>query len=165
MSKKLIDRMKVKELHDGGAGVTEIAHTLGCGKGTVSKILKSMDLYIVKSAAEEAAPAFVKKKVTASDTLALLVEKAQKELEWIEKEVPPEKSEDYREWQSQKLRVTAEIRKLIDSIASLGYKLFQAQEVSETLEIILQEVRSESAECARRIRERLERRQHIRIPL
>jgi len=44
MAQKTIDRIKVKELFDEGNKVVEIASELGCGKGTISKILKELAL-------------------------------------------------------------------------------------------------------------------------
>jgi hypothetical protein len=84
-----IDRLKVKELHDQGVRVTDIAKQLGCGKGTVSKILKQMGLEVVK-AALTVAPKYVDTKDAASDHLLFLAEKAKQELEWIEKGGAPE---------------------------------------------------------------------------
>jgi hypothetical protein len=40
--RRSIDREKVRELHEAGASVSQIATQLGCGKSGVSKVLKSM---------------------------------------------------------------------------------------------------------------------------
>jgi hypothetical protein len=50
--KRSINRERVRELHEAGASVTEIASQLGCGKAAISKILKSM-----RGAKGERAPA------------------------------------------------------------------------------------------------------------
>jgi DNA-binding MarR family transcriptional regulator len=159
-----IDRLKVKELHDQGVRVTDIAKQLGCGKGTVSKILKQMGLEVVK-AALTVAPKYVDTKDAASDHLLYLAEKAKQELEWIEKEVLPSTDSEYRAWQDQKIKFTQEMRKLISTIADIGYKLFQASEVTEVLRIIDEEIGYESEECQRRIRERVKRRRDLRFPV
>lgn len=163
MAKKIIDRLKVRELHDKGAKVIEIAKEMGCTKGAVSKILKSMDLEIAKEAAS-AAPQYVEKKGAATDHLLFLVNKAKDELNWIEKTVPPKNTADYREWQNQKLKFAAEMRKLISAIGDIGFKLFKAEEMNEILNIFDQEIGYESEELQKRIRERIARRRAIRFP-
>lgn len=164
MARKTIDRLKVKNLYDKGYGVVDIARELHCGKGTISKILKEMNLEITK-AAVAAAPNYEKKQNTATDHLLYLADKAKQELEWIEKEVKPNTDADYREWQNQKLKFAAEMRKLISAIADIGYKLFQANEITEILRIIDEEIGNETEKCQKRIRERLARRRNIRFPV
>ncbi|MFC1891860.1 hypothetical protein ACFLZT_05650, partial [Thermodesulfobacteriota bacterium] len=82
----------------------------------------------------------------------------------IEKEVPPKTDADYRDWQNQKLKFAAEMRKLISGMADISYKLYQANEISEILRIIDEEIGCESEECQKRIRDRLQSRQNIRFP-
>lgn len=164
MAKKIIDRIKVKDLFDKGVKVTKIALKLGVSKGAISKVLKEMGLNVAK-AAVVAAPKYEKKKDAATDHLLFLADKARAELEWIEKEVPPQTNGEYREWQNQKLKFAAEMRKLISTMADIGYKLFQASEVNEILQIINDEIGYESEECQRRIRERLKSRRDIRFPV
>ena len=161
--RQVIDRIKVRELYDQGLMVTEIAHQMECRKGTVSKILKSMGLAVVTSAIS-AAPKYVEARDTTRDHLLYLTEKAKQELEWIEATVPPKTDADYRAWQDQKIKFTAEMRKLISTIADIGYKLFQASEVAEVLRIIDEEIGHESEDCQRRIRERIQRRRDLRFP-
>ena len=67
MARKTIDRVKVKELHDKGFKVIDIAVKMGCAKGTISKILKEMGLTVAK-AAVAAAPKYVKKKTLLPNT-------------------------------------------------------------------------------------------------
>jgi DNA-binding MarR family transcriptional regulator len=164
MARKKIDRLKVKELFDSGSKVTEIANKLGCTKGTISKILKEMGLEVTK-AAVKAAPEYVEKRADATDHLMYLAEKARNELEWIEKTVPPQGDAEYREWQNQKLKFAAEMRKLIAAVADIGYKLYQVNEVTEVLRIIDEEISCESTECQKRIRDRIQRRRNIRFPV
>jgi hypothetical protein len=40
--KRSINRDRVRQLHEAGASVTEIAAQLCCGKGSISKVLKSI---------------------------------------------------------------------------------------------------------------------------
>jgi len=164
VSRKLVDRVKVKELRENGLNVTEIAKELGCTPGAISKVLKSIGLEVAKAACP-VAPAWVEKQDAAAKHLMYLIGTARKELDWIEAEVPVATSAEYRLWQDQKIKFAAEMRKLISAIADIGYKLFQANEVSEALRIIEEEIALESLECQQRIRERIERRRHIRFPV
>ena len=164
MGKQTIDREQVKKLHDTGLGVVEIADKLTVSKGSISKILKQMGIYVTR-AAVEVAPEYVEKKDAASDHLLFLAEKARQELVWIETTVPPKDDAEYRSWQDQKIKFSAEMRKLISAMADIGYKLFQANEVAEALRIIDEEIGNESIECQQRIRERLQRRRDIRFPV
>ena len=131
-----IDRVKVRELFDSGKKVTQIAKELGCGKGSISKILKEMGLKVAK-AAMVAAPKYAKRRDTATEHLLFLADKAKSEIDWIESSVPPKNDAEYRAWQDQKLKFVAEIRKLITAVGDIGYKLFQANEVAEILGIIV----------------------------
>ena len=164
MGKQTISRKEVKKLHDEGWGVVQIADKLSASKGSISKILKQMGIYITR-AAVRVAPEYVEKKDAASDHLLFLAEKARQELEWIETTVPPRNDSEYRSWQDQKIKFSAEMRKLISAMADIGYKLFQANEVAEALRIIDDEIGNESIECQQRIRERLQRRRDLRFPV
>jgi IS30 family transposase len=163
MSRKVIDRVKVKELHDKGVKVVDIAAKLGCVKGTISKILKEMGLEVVK-ASVAAAPKYEKRRDAATKHLLYLADKAKGELDWIESTVPPQNDSEYREWQNQKLKFAAEMRKLISAMADIGYKLFQVEEVNEVIRIIDEEIGRESEDCQKRIRERIQQRRNIRFP-
>ncbi len=159
-----LDRARIKELHEQGLKVSEIAKDLGCTPAGVYKQLKRLGVDIA-SAACPVAPAWVEKQDAAAKHLMYLIGTARKELDWIEAEVPVATSAEYRLWQDQKIKFAAEMRKLISAIADIGYKLFQANEVSEALRIIEEEIALESLECQQRIRGRLERRRHIRFPV
>ena len=159
-----IDHLKVKELHDKGMKVTEIAEELGFTKGGISKALKKMNLAVANTAMV-AAPQYEQKKRDATEHLMFLANKAKSELEWIESTVPPKKDEEYRKWQNQKLKFCAEMRKLINTMADIGYKLFLIDEVKEILLEIDEEIGRESKECQARIRSRLKRRRDLRFPI
>ncbi len=164
MAKKKIDWVKVREDFDNGMRPVQIAKKHKCAKGTVSKILKQMGLEVTKAAMPEA-PVYVEKKNEATDHLLFLCDKARGELEWIEKSVTPSTNDEYRAWQDQKLKFTAEMRKLINAIADIGYKLYLSNEVVETLKIIDEEIACESPKCQERIRKRLQSRRNLRFPL
>ena len=159
------DIEKLKALHSKGMSVTAIAQELGVHKGTVSKQLKKLNLAVATEVIRpQVAKKFVKKNDAATQHLLFLADKAKAELDWIEKTVPPKDTKAYREWQDQKLKFCAEMRKLISAMADIGYKLFHTEEVKEIIEIILEEVGNESPDCQKRIYERIERRRAIRFP-
>ena len=163
MGLKKLDYDQVKELHDKGMMGIEIAQKLGVTRGTISKALKKMNLSVAKVAMGEA-PKYEKRKDAATKHLLYLADKARSELDWIEQSVVPNNDADYREWQNQKLKFAAEMRKLIGAMADIGYKLFQAEEINEVLFIIDEEIGRESPECQKRIREKIQQRRNIRFP-
>lgn len=163
MALPTIDYVKVRELHDAGVKSIDIAKKLKVTRGTISKVLKKMGLECTK-AVFPAAPKYEARKDAATEHLIYLADKAKAELDWIEKTVPPKNDPDYREWQNQKLKFAAEMRKLISAMADIGYKLFQVEEINEIIRIIDEEIGYESQECQKRIRERIQRRRNIRFP-
>ena len=158
-----LDRAKLKELHDKGLKVSDIAKEMGCSLQAVYKQLKLLGLEVVKQACP-VAPAIVEKQTTATEQLMYLVGQMRKELDWLEKEIPATATPEYRLWQDQRVKFSGEIRKLISTLGDIAYKLFQANEVAEALKIIEEEIAVESLECQQRIHARLERRRHIRFP-
>jgi DNA-binding transcriptional regulator GbsR (MarR family) len=164
MVKQKTDISKLRNLHEKGLGVTEMAKQLGVSKGTASKQLKKLNLTVVKQRVQ-GAKKIADKKEEVTDHLMFLADKAKSELDWIEKTVPPKDDADYREWQNQKLKFAAEMRKLISAVTDIGYKLFQTSELIEILRIIDEEIGNESEECQQRIRDRLKSRRDIRFPL
>jgi transcriptional regulator len=155
-----IDRIKMMELYDRGMGVSAIARELGCTKGAISKILKTMGVQVV-AANTRVAARYVQKKNTAADHLLHLADELRKELDFMEKEIPAKVTKDYQTWQDQKIKVAAEMRKLIKEMGDIGYKLFQAQHVEDMLAIIVEEIGLESRTCQRRIIERISTQQDI----
>lgn len=159
-----IDRDKVLELNDRGFGCSAIARELGCSKGSVSKILKALGVEVVK-ANVQVATRYVEKKNTAADHLEHLANKLRDELDWIEETVPPDNTKEYRDWQDQKIKFAAEMRKLIRSMGDIAAKIFQAQHVEEVLAIVIEEVGVESPAARRRIVERLKTQRDIQFTL
>jgi predicted transcriptional regulator len=163
MSRARLDYLKIQEMADEGITLSKIADAMHTTRGAVSKVLKKMGRQVA-AAAVEAAPKHHDNKNAATEHLFYLCNRAKSELEWIEAEVVPAKTEDYRAWQDQKLKFAAEMRKLISAISDIGYRLFMSEEVSEILQIFDEELGLESPECQKRVRERIERRRAIRFP-
>lgn len=159
------DIAKLKALHGRGLSVTAMAQELGVHKGTVSKQLKKLNLAVATEVMRpQVASKFVRKNDQATQHLLFLADKAKNELDWIEKTIPPKDTKTYREWQEQKLKFCAEMRKLISAVADIGYKFYHTKEVKEILEIIVEEIGHESQECRKRIQERIERRRRLLFP-
>jgi hypothetical protein len=159
-----IDRDRVMELYDRGMGVSAIAREIGCTKGAISKIFKSLGVEVVKQNVA-VATRYVSKKNTASDHLMHLANQLREELDWIKKSVPPKTNKEYRDWQDQQIKLAAEMRKLINCIGDISYKIYQAQHTEEVLSIIVEEIGVESRSCQKRIYERLKTQRDILIRL
>ena len=159
-----LDYGKAKALSDKGMKGIDIAKKFGVTKGTVSRALKIMGAERAK-AVMPAAIKYEAKQDAATTHLLYLADKAKTELDWIEDTVPPANNAEYREWQNQKLKFAAEMRKLIAAIGDIGYKLFQSGEVAEVLRIMDEEIGLESKDCQERIRDRIQRRRAIRFPV
>jgi DNA-binding Lrp family transcriptional regulator len=166
MAEQKVDYSKLEQLlsENPKVKVRQVADALGISKGTASKALKKLGHAFSKDVASRSIPAIVDKKTSAMDYLLSLVKKAKEDLEWIEKSIPPQVTEDFRLWQEQKMKISGEIRKTITAIGDIAYKFYHAEEVKETLEIIIQEVGCESEDCQKRIRQRIQARRDIRLP-
>jgi hypothetical protein len=79
--------------------------------------------------------------------------------------VPAKNTKEYRDWQDQKIKFAAEMRKLIKEVGDIGYKLYQAQHTEEVLSIIVEEIGHESRACQKRIYERIKTQRDISIAL
>jgi predicted transcriptional regulator len=167
------DIRKLQALHSAGMSVTEMAEALGVDKSNVSRQLKKLGLAVaavtVRRTAENAArdktaTEHYKEENAAIKHLLFLADKAKSQLEWIEETVPPQATKEYREWMDSKLSWAAEMRKLIDAMSDVGYKLFHTEEIKEILGIILDEIGNEAPDCQKRIYARIERRRAIRFP-
>ena len=157
-----------------GLKKVEIARHLGVSSTAVTKAIRKYGLTIAMIAAtgKAAAPArtvyqvggVVEKRHRALEILAELANKVKDELHWIEESIPRTQDAEYREWLEQKLKFMAEIRKVIVSMADVGYRLYQVAAVEQALKIMLEEIGRESVECQTRIRDRLAR-ANINLPV
>lgn len=166
MAKQKVDYSELERIvsENPNVKIADLANILGVSKGTASKARKRLGYAFSKDVATRSAPALVDKKVSAMDYLLSLVEKVESDLRWIEESVPPRVTEEYRAWQDQKLKVVAEMRKLINTIGDIAYNLYHAKEVKEVLDLIIEEVRLESPECQRRIQQRIRARLDVQLP-
>ena len=150
-----IEITELDELLAEGKSVKEIADHFGCTPGAVSQAKRRLGTAVAKDAATRAAPALLSKRQDAMDHLLDLVDRCKRELDWIEKTVPPANDEGYRQWQEMKIKHAAEIRKLITAMADIRYKIYHAETVEKALRVILEEIGNESPECQKKIRDRL----------
>ena len=137
----------------------EIAAHFGCTPGAVSQAKRRLGVAVAQSVAVQEvreAPLIVAKRQDAMGRLMDLVGQCEAQLGWIEQHVTPAENGDYREWQDQIIKFTAETRKLFSAMADIRYKLYRAETVERALLIMFEEIGRESPECQKRIRDRLQ---------
>jgi hypothetical protein len=172
-----IDPVELNELLGKGKLTKEIAKHFHCTPGAVSQAKRRLGVAVVKASAErklnsgqvvparkkaldastKAAPIIIKNADDAKRQLSALITRCNDELLWIQDSVEQESDGTYRSWQEMALKHVAEIRKLISVIADIEYKLHHVDVVGKALLIMFEEIGSESTECQKRIRDRLER--------
>jgi len=172
-----IDYKKLNEMVHSGVMTKDIAAHFGVTSAAISRAKRRFNVAVARDSANREAPAEVDRSGTAMDSLMGLIDRCERELSWIDMEVPqptihnhPEGmtpaeidrhtaaiSEEYREWQNTKLKHVAEIRKIIKTLGDLRLRFFHQATVEKALLIMFKEISRESPECQRRIRNRLER--------
>ena len=163
MAKRKVDGKQILDLHDQGLGVSEIGRQLGLHKSTVSRYLKRMKINVVKQNLQLAREIGAEKR-NLSQELVWHIDKLRSDVSWMERTVPAANTQDYREWLKTKKDHYAEMRRTADTIGNLAWKMFQAEQINETIEIILEEIGNESRETATRILRRLQTRRDLRFP-
>ena len=163
MPKKKINDQELLALYDQGKTVTQIARELNLNKSTISRYLKRMKLNVVRENIQLAREIGAEKRNLAEE-LQWNIDKLRSDVDWLERRVPPANTQDYREWLRTKKDHYGEMRRTAETIGNLAFKMYQEQEVSETISIILEEISYESRETAERILRRLEARRGIRFP-
>ena len=155
MAKPRINRTELKDLLDQGKNQAEAARIFGVSEAAVSKAVRRFNLAVAQDVATKHAQQLVTKRESAMDQLMSLIDRCEGELQWIESTVPPANDAGYITWQDQKIKHTAEIRKLIGLMADIRTKLYHNEKVERVLLTILEEIRNESQECQKRIAVRL----------
>jgi len=157
MSEIKIDRIQLNQYLNAGKSQAEIARIFNVSEAAISKAVRRFNLKVAKDVATRQASDLEEKKKTAMDRLMDLVGKCENELEWIEQSHPPSENADYQTWQDQKIKHTAEIRKLISAMADIRTKIYHVESVEKALAIMYKEIGKESIETQKRIRDRLQR--------
>ena len=152
-----IDLQELSQLLEEAKPTSEIAKYFGCTAGAVSQAKRRLGVALAQSAATKEAPALVEKKQTAMDRLLDLAGKCEKQLAWIEETVKPSTNDEYRAWQDQVIKFAAETRKLFSAMAQIRTTIYQVEVVEKALTIMYEAIGNESAECQRKIRDRLQR--------
>jgi hypothetical protein len=149
------------ELHEQGKTTKEIAAHFNCTPGAVSQAKRRLGIAVVREMASSirAAPVIINKADDAKVELSELIAVCKDKINWIEQCVAQDTGKHYQNWQTVMLRHVAEIRKLIGAMAEIEYKLHYAEIVEKALLIMFEEIKNESKECQKRIRDRLERSQ------
>lgn len=164
-----IDPIKLNELLEEGKTTNEIAKYFSCSAGAVSQAKRRLGVDVCKVAVltelrernsiGKSAPLIVNSTDDAKRHLSDLIIRCRNELDWISGSVKQKDDADYRAWQETIIKHIAEIRKLISSMADIEYKLHHVSVVEKALLIMFREIGNESAECQKRIRDRLARSQ------
>lgn len=157
MAKPKINRIQLNQYLEEGKNQAEIAKIFNVSEAAISKAVRRFNLTVAKDVATRQASELENRKKTAMDRLMDLVGKCENELEWIEGTHPPSEDEDYQTWQDQKIKHTAEIRKLISAMADIRTKIYHVESVEKALAIMYEEIGKESIETQKRIRDRLQR--------
>lgn len=159
-----LDYKRVAELHGQGMKVVEIAAQLNTTKGAVSKVLKKLARDVTRCVMPAAVEQY-EKKVQVQEHLLFFLKDYMQEFRRLNDEKPPSNAEVFGEWLNQKLALGAESRKVVSTLSDICYRMFQSEEVAEILRIMDEEIGCESAECQKRIRDRIERRRAVRFPV
>jgi hypothetical protein len=172
-----IDPVELNRLLDERTPTKEIAKYFNCSPGAVSQAKRRLGVAVVKASAERklnpgqvvspkkkaidastiAAPIIINTADDAKLQLSTLVTRCNDELKWIQDSVEQKSDSTYKGWQEIALKHVAEIRKLVSALADIEYKLHHVDIVEKALLIMFEEIGSESKECQKRIRDRLEK--------
>jgi len=152
-----INRIQLNEYLNENKSQAEIARIFNVSEAAISKAVRRFNLTVAKDVATRQASELEDKKKNAMDRLMDLVGKCENELGWIETSHPPSEDADYQTWQDQKIKHTAEIRKLISAMADIRVKIYHVESVERALRIMDEEIGKESIETQKRIRDRLQR--------
>jgi hypothetical protein len=156
-----IDSVELHKLLEQGKTTKEIAAHFNCTPGAVSQAKRRLGIAVVRQMASSirAAPVIINKADDAKVELSELIAVCKDKINWIEQCVSQDTGKHYQNWQTVMLRHVAEIRKLVGAMAEIEYKLHYAEIVEKALLIMFEEIKNESKECQKRIRDRLERSQ------
>ena len=152
-----IDRIQLNEYLNEGKSQADCAKIFNVSEAGISKAVRRFNLTVAQDVATKQASELEDKKKNAMDRLMDLVGKCEDELGWIETSHPPSTDADYQTWQDQKIKHTAEIRKLISAMADIRVKIYHVESVEKALAVMYEEIGRESIETQKRIRDRLQK--------
>ena len=162
MAKAKISLFQLERLVTEGNGVSEIARKLGVSKGAVSKRLKDLRIGIAKDVVLRSAPQIVDRQLNAMDQLKRVNGLINNELDYIEKNIETATGEQRKEFQEQRLKHVAEVRKQLGLLLDIAQALYNAEEVAAFQQSVLEEIGHAAPEVRDRILQRLNERQAIR---
>ena len=144
MRRRQTDYVQVRALWDEGLGVTDIAKKVGRTKGTISKILKGMNIEVTRTIVSQA-PVFLQQRDRELERLEDLFEKVTTVLDRLE-------SEDH----GTRLDYVKEARLIVGTIKDVQYKLIKTMVWAELVKKIDEAVSNGCETCQKRIRGVLE---------
>jgi len=157
MTEPKIDPEEMNRLLREGKRTNEIAAHFGCTPGAVSQAKRKLGMELIRTKHQKQAPVIVEGQNDAMETLLTRVRECEAHLGWIASSVQPKTDAEYRAWQDQVIKFTAEARKLITAMADIRIKIYHAEDVEKALLIMYQEIGNESLDCQKRIKERLQK--------
>jgi predicted transcriptional regulator len=144
MRKRQTDYVRVRSLWDEGFGVTEIAEKVGRTKGTISKILKGMNVEVTRTIVSQA-PVFLQQRDRELDRLEDLYARVTEVLDGLE-------SDQY----DVRSNYIKEARLIVGTIKDIQYKLIKTMVWAELVKKIDEAVSNGCETCQKRIRGVLE---------
>jgi IS30 family transposase len=173
-----IDQKELRRLLDEKKTNKQIAEHFGVTPGAVSQAVRRLEVALAATVATrviapptrvtpvalQAAGEIVKRRNRSLEMLEKRMNKLDGHLLWIEQTVTPANDGEYRQWLEQIVKHTAEIRKIITAAVDAATKIYNMTMVEQALIVTLEEIKSESPECQKRIRDRLAR-ANIHFPI
>jgi len=168
MSNNQIDYDQLAEwVIEGKLTKSQMARRFGVSPAAVTKACKKYGYDVAKHGHDPiVAKKWEHKSDVATETLLYLVDRARSQLEWLDKEKDPKKlkGDEYLKWQDQGLKFGAEMRKLIDSIANVGHKLYIVKDAVNFQQIVIEAIGRASPDVQRAIRQELIAIRETRFP-
>ena len=162
MGRGKISLVQLERLVREGNGVSQIAKKLGVAKGSVSKRLKDLRVGITKDVVLRSAPQIVDRQLNAMDQLKKINTLINGELDYIEKNIKTATGQERKDFQEQRLKHVAEVRKQLGLLLEIAQALYNAEEVAAFQQSVLEEIGHAAPEVRDRILQRLNERRAIR---
>lgn len=161
MAKAKIDPNALLHFLDGGHTQAEAARYFGVSEAAIHQRLKHLRRLTSQVAALETAGAIMEEKLTATARLERVQQVIDDELSWAVKQAH-QPGADRAALVDTLLRLVAEVRQQLGLQLSISRTLVDLRVMKEFQEAVIETIREESPEIARRIVERLKARRALR---
>ncbi len=161
MAKALIDADTLRRLVDEGVSQADVARHFGVSESAVCQRLKKLKMLTSRVAALEKAGEVVEEKLSAAQRLEKVQDIIDRELAWaVGKANQP--GADRAALAEVILRFAGEVRQQLTLQLNITRTLIDLRVVKEFHDTVVEVIREESPETARRITERLKKRRALR---